>query len=60
MLFHSLYEQASGDYLNQLRVDVHGLDPARFRAAWQAALDSHDILRAGFLWRGRPGAAAPR
>ncbi|HEJ4829649.1 TPA: non-ribosomal peptide synthase/polyketide synthase [Pseudomonas aeruginosa] len=52
MLFHSLYEQASGDYLNQLRVDVHGLDPARFRAAWQAALDSHDILRAGFLWQG--------
>ncbi|HGE2389074.1 TPA: non-ribosomal peptide synthase/polyketide synthase [Pseudomonas aeruginosa] len=52
MLFHSLYEQASGDYLNQLRVDVHGLDPARFRAAWQATLDSHDILRAGFLWQG--------
>ncbi|EMN5286325.1 TPA: non-ribosomal peptide synthase/polyketide synthase [Pseudomonas aeruginosa] len=52
MLFHSLYEQVSGDYLNQLRVDVHGLDPARFRAAWQAALDSHDILRAGFLWQG--------
>ncbi|MFU3809263.1 non-ribosomal peptide synthase/polyketide synthase [Pseudomonas aeruginosa] len=52
MLFHSLYEQASDDYLNQLRVDVHGLDPARFRAAWQAALDSHDILRAGFLWQG--------
>ncbi|HHW2246306.1 TPA: non-ribosomal peptide synthase/polyketide synthase [Pseudomonas aeruginosa] len=52
MLFHSLYEQASGDYLNQLRVDVHGLDPARFRAAWQAALDSHDILRASFLWQG--------
>ncbi|MBH8876110.1 amino acid adenylation domain-containing protein [Pseudomonas aeruginosa] len=52
MLFHSLYEQASGDYLNQLRVDVHGLDAERFRAAWQAALDSHDILRAGFLWQG--------
>ncbi|WP_373623156.1 amino acid adenylation domain-containing protein, partial [Pseudomonas aeruginosa] len=52
MLFHSLYEQASGDYLNQLRVDVHGLDPARFRAAGPAALDSHDILRAGFLWQG--------
>ncbi|MBN5518265.1 amino acid adenylation domain-containing protein, partial [Pseudomonas aeruginosa] len=52
MLFHSLYEQASGDYLNQLRVDVCGLDPARFRAAWQAAVDRHDILRAGFLWQG--------
>ncbi|RTT24509.1 non-ribosomal peptide synthetase, partial [Pseudomonas paraeruginosa] len=52
MLFHSLYEQASGDYLNQLRVDVCGLDPVRFRAAWQAAVDRHDILRAGFLWQG--------
>ena len=36
MLFHSLYEQAAGNYINQLRVDVHGLDMARFRTAWQA------------------------
>ncbi|WP_145003791.1 non-ribosomal peptide synthetase [Pseudomonas oryzihabitans] len=52
MLFHSLYEQANGDYINQLRVDVSGLDSSRFRAAWQAAVDSHDILRTGFLWQG--------
>ena len=39
MLFHSLYEQASSDYINQMRVDVSGLDIPRFRAAWQSALD---------------------
>ncbi|UCZ84387.1 amino acid adenylation domain-containing protein [Pseudomonas sp. L5B5] len=52
MLFHTLYEQGAGDYINQLRVDVDGLDPERFRQAWQAAIDSHDILRSGFLWQG--------
>ncbi|MBC3468882.1 condensation domain-containing protein, partial [Pseudomonas sp. RW10S2] len=52
MLFHSLYEQASGDYVNQMRVDIDGLDPLRFRDAWQATLLNHDILRTGFLWQG--------
>jgi len=52
MLFHTLYEQAGGDYINQLRVDVDGLDPERFQQAWQATLDRHDILRTGFLWQG--------
>ncbi|SDA35417.1 non-ribosomal peptide synthetase, partial [Pseudomonas sp. NFPP12] len=52
MLFHTLYEQGAGDYINQLRVDVDGLVPERFRQAWQAAIDSHDILRSGFLWQG--------
>ncbi|HFH2896520.1 TPA: condensation domain-containing protein, partial [Pseudomonas aeruginosa] len=52
MLFHSLYEQASSDYINQMRVDVSGLDLPRFRAAWQSALDRHAILRSGFAWQG--------
>ncbi|OLF53003.1 non-ribosomal peptide synthase/polyketide synthase [Pseudomonas chlororaphis] len=52
MLFHTLYEQAAGDYINQLRVDVDGLDPLRFQQAWQAAIDRHDILRTGFIWQG--------
>jgi amino acid adenylation domain-containing protein/non-ribosomal peptide synthase protein (TIGR01720 family) len=52
MLFHSLYEQASGDYINQVRLDVDGLDPQRFQQAWQAAVDNHDILRTGFVWQG--------
>ena len=52
MLFHSVYGEASGDYINQLRLDVEGLDPERFRQAWQAAVDAHDILRTRFVWQG--------
>ena len=52
MLFHSLYEQDAGDYINQMRVNVQGLDVARFRAAWQATVDAQDILRTGFIWPG--------
>ncbi|MFJ2710350.1 non-ribosomal peptide synthase/polyketide synthase [Pseudomonas sp. NPDC087346] len=52
MLFHTLYEQGSGDYINQMRVSVEGLDVERFRQAWQAALDAHDILRTRFVWGG--------
>jgi len=50
MLFHSLYQHGSGDYISQMRLDIQGLDPARFAAAWQAVIDSHDILRTGFVW----------
>ncbi len=52
MLFHALYEPQAGDYVNQMRVDVEGLDVPRFRDAWQAALDNHDILRTGFILHG--------
>ncbi|SFO23810.1 non-ribosomal peptide synthase domain TIGR01720/amino acid adenylation domain-containing protein [Pseudomonas sp. NFACC24-1] len=52
LLFHTLYEQAAGEYINQLRVDVQGLDPQRFADAWQATLDAQDILRSGFVWQG--------
>ncbi|GLU36611.1 amino acid adenylation domain-containing protein [Pseudomonas sp. NBRC 100443] len=49
MLFHSLYAREEGDYVNQLRVDVEGLDVERFRDAWQAVVARHEVLRAGFL-----------
>ncbi|WP_459206817.1 amino acid adenylation domain-containing protein [Pseudomonas sp. MLB6B] len=52
MLFHSLYAQGSGQYVNQLRIDIDHLDGARFREAWQATLAAHDILRSGFVWQG--------
>ncbi|NWB94193.1 amino acid adenylation domain-containing protein [Pseudomonas agarici] len=52
MLFHSLYEQRSGHYLNQMRLDIGGLDPERFRQAWQAVIDHHEILRTTFVWQG--------
>jgi len=52
MLFHTLYQQQGNDYLNQLRVDISGLDPQRMARAWQQVLDAHDVLRAGFAWQG--------
>ncbi|WP_434681041.1 amino acid adenylation domain-containing protein [Pseudomonas sp. R1-18] len=52
MLFHSLFEQQGGNYVNQLRVDVSGLDVPRFRAAWQAAVDAHEVLRSAFVAHG--------
>ncbi|MDH0732573.1 non-ribosomal peptide synthase/polyketide synthase [Pseudomonas sichuanensis] len=51
MLFHTVYEH-SGDYINQMRLEVEGLEPARFAAAWQACVDDHDVLRSSFLWQG--------
>ncbi|MBJ9978442.1 amino acid adenylation domain-containing protein, partial [Pseudomonas sp. S30] len=48
MLFHSLYAQEAGHYINQLRVDVRGLDVERFRGAWQAAVQAHQVLRSHF------------
>ena len=52
MLFHSLYEPEGSAYLTQLCVDIDGLDVAKFKAAWQAVIARHDILRTGFIAQG--------
>ena len=52
MLFHSLYEPEGSAYLTQLCVDIEGLDVAKFKAAWQAVIARHDILRTGFIAQG--------
>jgi len=53
MLYHSASAaDGGGAYVNQLRVDIDGLDAARFALAWRAALARHDTLRSGFLQRG--------
>ncbi|ROL65830.1 non-ribosomal peptide synthetase [Pseudomonas chlororaphis] len=52
LLFHTLYEEAAGAYINQLQVTVHNLDPQRFRDAWQATLDAHEVLRSSVLHQG--------
>ncbi|OBS39651.1 non-ribosomal peptide synthetase [Pseudomonas syringae pv. syringae] len=49
MLFHTLFEQEAGHYINQMRIEVSGLDVPRFRAAWQATLDAHEVLRSAFI-----------
>ncbi|WP_447739004.1 non-ribosomal peptide synthase/polyketide synthase [Pseudomonas laurentiana] len=57
MLFHTLYEQERGHYINQMRMDVEGLDAERFKQAWRGAIEAHDILRSGFVWQGDLGQA---
>ncbi|WP_223465806.1 non-ribosomal peptide synthetase [Pseudomonas sp. GL-RE-26] len=52
MLFHTLYEPQAEAYINQLRLDIHGLELAAFGRAWQAAINRHDILRSSFHWLG--------
>ena len=54
MLFHSIYDPQGSAYVNQLRIGISGLDPARFKAAWQAVFERHDTLRTGFLQGEQP------
>ncbi|MDF3932682.1 non-ribosomal peptide synthase/polyketide synthase [Pseudomonas citronellolis] len=54
MLFHAL--DSAGLYVNQLRVDLDGLDAERFLGAWRQVLARHASLRSGFL---APDAARP-
>ncbi len=50
MLFHALYDEQGTDvYVEQLNLALDGpLDPAVLRASWQALLNRHTSLRAGF------------
>ena len=58
ILFHSLYEPQTSAYVNQMLLDIDGLDVERFQSAWQRVLQRHEVLRAGFLW-GQEGLDAP-
>ncbi|GLH79079.1 hypothetical protein SSBR45G_39880 [Bradyrhizobium sp. SSBR45G] len=51
MLFHSLRDAGSGVYVNQISVEIRGLDVGRLRGAWQDVSARHPMLRTGFLWR---------
>ncbi|WP_157203475.1 non-ribosomal peptide synthetase [Methylomicrobium agile] len=52
MLFHDLLAPETGVYVNQMSLDIDGLDSERFAAAWRRAIDRHSLLRSAFLWRG--------
>jgi len=56
MLFHTLLAPEAQSYINQLRLDIEGLDLLAFGRAWQAALDRHDTLRSSFHWLGMDSA----
>src|ERR1051325_7719500 len=53
MLFHHLYDKASGVDTEQMVYTINGgLDAALFQRAWQRVIDRHAILRTGFRWQG--------
>ncbi len=52
MLFHTLYTRKNSAYVNQMRLDMDGLDPVRFAHAWSTVIARHDILRTAFFWEG--------
>ncbi len=57
MLFHALRDGESGNYVNQIGLEVRGLDAGRLRAAWHEVSARHAVLRTGFAWRELSGAA---
>ncbi len=51
ILFHTLYAPASGVYLQQMSVRLHGnLNRMAFHKAWQQVVDQHPVLRTAFYW----------
>ncbi|WP_454674050.1 amino acid adenylation domain-containing protein [Achromobacter pestifer] len=52
MLFHTQFDPQGQAYVMQLRADIGGLDPERFRMAWNQALACHPALRSGFFAHG--------
>ena len=53
MLFHTIYEPASGAYVNQLTCRIEGaLDERVFREAWCTAMARHRALRTSYHWQG--------
>ncbi|MET3431180.1 amino acid adenylation domain-containing protein/non-ribosomal peptide synthase protein (TIGR01720 family) [Herbaspirillum seropedicae] len=52
MFFHSSMNAGDGAYINQLRLDLAGVDEARLEAVWREAVRRHPILRTGFRQQG--------
>ena len=57
MLFHALRDGANDAYVNQVGLELFGVDAGRLRAAWQTVSDRHAALRTGFVWQNLSGVA---
>ncbi len=51
MLFHSIYEEATGTYINQFSCDFYKLDEDSFAKAWAYLQQNHTILRSAFFYK---------
>ncbi|MFB6420648.1 MULTISPECIES: non-ribosomal peptide synthetase [Bradyrhizobium] len=56
MLFHALRDGPNDAYVNQVGLELFGVDAGKLRAAWQAASDRHAAMRTGFVWQNLSGA----
>ncbi|HEX6291276.1 MAG TPA: amino acid adenylation domain-containing protein, partial [Herpetosiphonaceae bacterium] len=53
MLFHTLYDDGSGMYVEQLIIPVQStLNVAAFQRAWEQVAQRHSIFRSTFVWEG--------
>jgi non-ribosomal peptide synthase protein (TIGR01720 family) len=51
LLFHSVFEEGSGVYVQQLRCAFpEAIDPELLEEAWSRVIERHPILRTGFVW----------
>jgi amino acid adenylation domain-containing protein/non-ribosomal peptide synthase protein (TIGR01720 family) len=52
LMYHGLLQERDGVYVNQVRFALSSaLDRSALRAAWEAAVARHDVLRTSFEWR---------
>jgi amino acid adenylation domain-containing protein len=50
MLFHSIYEEQFGNYIEQLTCDLIDADLTVLVAAWNEVIKRHSVLRSGFYY----------
>ena len=54
MLFHTLYDPASGMYFEQFSFSMRGtLDAAAWERAWERVVERHAVFRTAFSWERR-------
>ena len=52
ILFHSIFNEDTGIYLNQLAANLYGIfNLHKFQECWNDLLLRHDILRSSFHWK---------
>ncbi|WP_448676701.1 amino acid adenylation domain-containing protein [Delftia acidovorans] len=51
MFFHAMEALGTGLYVNQLGVDLSGVDAERLARAWSAMVQRHAMLRTAFVWQ---------
>ncbi|MEO6230171.1 MAG: non-ribosomal peptide synthase/polyketide synthase [Ferruginibacter sp.] len=50
MLFHGLYDDQSGAYIEQFKCDLVNANLDHLKNSWQQVLKNHSILRSGFYY----------